>query len=152
MAGSRRTGLLLLAILCGCGVATSSADGSAGGIPSGLASSTVLPSGSATTASASGTQIELPPVPDGFPLIYGMQPVTSDDPSVIAAWRTDADGAEVYAFYEDELPAAGFQVDLAGPGGGVAIFRFGPPEGERLQMDMYAEGHGTLVELRLPHP
>jgi hypothetical protein len=82
----------------------------------------------------------------------GMQPVTSDDPSVIAAWRTDADGAEVYAFYEDELPAAGFQVDLAGPGGGVAIFRFSAPEGEQLQMDMYAEGRGTLVELRLPHP
>jgi hypothetical protein len=152
MAGSRRAGLLLLAILSACGVTASTADGTAGGAASALASSTPPPSLSTADASAAGSSIALPPVPDGFPLMEGMQPIATDEPQVIAAWRTVANGAQVYAFFEEELPAAGYEVDVAGPGGAVAVFRFRPPGGDQLQIDMYAQGNGTLVELRLPHP
>ena len=93
-----------------------------------------------------------PGPPAGFPLMRGM---VADDPlptetGLIGRWTTEANGAEVYAFLKDALPAAGYRVDLLGPGDTVAVIRFTPPGGQQLQIDLGQAGAGTFMELRLP--
>jgi hypothetical protein len=72
------------------------------------------------------------------------------EPGLIARWTTKANGADVYSYLEDALPAAGYQVDLLGPGDVVAVIRFTPPGGTQLQVDLGQAGDGTFIELRLP--
>lgn len=93
-----------------------------------------------------------PGLPAGFPLMRGM---VADDPlptesGLIGRWTTEANGAEVFAFLKDALPAAGFRVDLLGPGDTVAVIRFTPPRGQQLQIDLGQAGADTFMELRLP--
>ena len=96
---------------------------------------------------------ELPEIPANFPVMTGMQPADSSAaPDVIQAWRTAANGAQVFAFYDEQLATAGYEVGLAGPGDSVAVFRFTPPGGPELQLDLYADDGGTTVELRPPAP
>jgi hypothetical protein len=92
-----------------------------------------------------------PIVPAGFPVLPGSQAVTSlpDDPQLLARWTAAANGAQVYAFYLDALPAAGFEIDQLAPGGEAAIIRFSPPGGPRLQLSLTAQEAGTRIDLRL---
>ena len=105
-----------------------------------------------TTPSPELSLPEEPAVPAGFPVMPGMhedRPLPNQ-PGLIGRWTTEANGAEVYAFLEEALPAAGYRIDLLGPGDTVAVIRFTPPGGEQLQIDLGQAGTGTYVELRLP--
>jgi len=103
------------------------------------------------TFSASGLAT-LPAVPAGFPLMAGMQPdePLPAEPGLIGRWTTSANGADVFAFLQSELPKAGYRIDLAAPGDTVAVIRFTPPGGRQLQIDLAQQGAGTALELRLP--
>ena len=90
---------------------------------------------------------QLPVMPDAVP---------ADPPpterGVIAGWTVDAVGPEVYAFYLDALPAAGFVVTERFPGGNVAVIRFTTPDGDTLDLALVGEAAGerTRISLRLP--
>jgi hypothetical protein len=108
--------------------------------------------GDVTTFNPSPTEEAVPEIPAGFPVMPGMlqDDPTPSEPGLVARWRTKASGAEVYTFLEDALPAAGYRVDLLGPGDVVAVIRFTPPGGAQLQIDLGQAGGGTFMELRLP--
>ena len=129
--------LILAACLSAPGSPNPSLPGPMTGSP-GLATSTPGPS--------------TPGVPAGFPIMRGM--VADDplpaEPGLIGRWTTRANGAEVFAFLKDALRAAGYRVDLLGPGDTVAVIRFTPPGAQQLQIDLGQAGAGTFMELRLP--
>jgi hypothetical protein len=120
------------------------------------ASTPVAGAASPSTTPALGTPTpipSLPAVPDDLPVMPGA--VTADprtEPGSIARWTVDAVGPEVYRFYLDALPAAGFAIDGRFPGGNVAIIRFTTPEGDTLDLALVGEGGGdrTRISLRLP--
>ncbi len=88
-------------------------------------------------------------MPAGLPLHDSMEPIEPDE-GYIAAWETNAVPQEIYTFYVDELPASGFVVDLAAPGGDAAILRFTSPQGVAYQLDL--TGHFPMeVALGAPH-
>jgi hypothetical protein len=64
----------------------------------------------------------------------------------------DAIGPDVYAFYLDALPAAGYVIEERFPGGNVAIIRFSRPDGTSLDLTLVGEDGGdrTRIDLRLP--
>jgi hypothetical protein len=74
-----------------------------------------------------------------------------DGSALIARWEVNEPGNAVYDFYTHELPAAGFVVDLAAPGGVAAILRFSTPDGRQLQVDLIG-AQPVLVELGPVHP
>jgi hypothetical protein len=77
----------------------------------------------------------------------------SPEPGDIASWTTDALPSDIYDFYLAELPAAGYVIDLEGPGGEVAIIRFHGPDGTDYQLDLKGYvGRPVEVELGPPHP
>jgi hypothetical protein len=102
------------------------------------------------TAGTSGRQT--PGLPVGFPVMPGMvaDEALPGDSGLIGRWTTDANGARVFAFLKDALPAAGYRVDLLGPGDTVAVIRFTPPDGQQLQIDLGRAGAGTFMEVRQP--
>jgi hypothetical protein len=104
------------------------------------------------SVSASPVSQSPPELPAGFPLMPGMvaDGELPADPDLIGRWTTEANGAQVYAYLQDALPAAGYRIDLLAPGDTVAVIRFTPPDGRQLQIDLGQEGGGTSVELRLP--
>jgi hypothetical protein len=116
-----------------------------------------LPTGSVATATAGASAPDasaasaapLPPMPGGFPVHESMDAVEADG-HYIAAWESDADPPRVYDFYLARLPAAGFVIDLEGPGGEAAIIRFSSPDGIAYQLDL--TGRSPLkVALGPPH-
>ena len=122
-------------------------------------SSTPFATGSAGTQSALPTEypsaLASPPeVPAGLPVMPGAQVVDAQplDPGHIARWMVDAIGPDVYAFYLDALPAAGYVIKERFPGGNVAIIRFSTPDGTTLDVALVGEGDGdrTRIDLRLP--
>ena len=122
-------------------------------------SSTPLAGGSAGTQAANPTESpsalpSLLDVPAGLPVMPGAQTVTAEpsDPGHIARWMVDAIGPDVYAFYIDALPAAGFVIEGRFPGGNVAVIRFSTPDGTTLDLALVGEGDGdrTRIDLRLP--
>jgi hypothetical protein len=117
------------------------------------ASAEASPSGEAS-GGRSTARPSLPAVPDGLPEMPGA--VAADPPSVvpgvIAGWMVDAIGPEVYAFYIEALPAAGFAIQERLPGGNVAVIRFTTPDGDTLELALVGEHNGeqTRIGLRLP--
>jgi len=123
-----------------------------GTIPSPRSSPTT-PMTSSPTAATGTPEPSTPGLPAGFPLMRGMvaDERLPSEPGLIGRWTTEANGAEVYAFLKDALSAAGYHLDLHGPGDTVAVIRFTPPGGRQLQIDLgQAGGGGTFMELRLP--
>ena len=148
MTSPARRAVPLLMLLAGC-VAPGDATQSIGAVATASASPSAAVT--ATPTPLTSPAAVLPPVPDGFPVMASMEPAdTGGEPEVIAAWRTPANGSRVYAFYEEHLANAGYEIDLAGPGDTVAVFRFTPPGADQLQLDMYADEDGTSLQLRLP--
>jgi hypothetical protein len=96
----------------------------------------------------------LPAVPDGLPVMPDAVPADPPpmEPGVVAGWTVDAVGPDVYAFYLDALPAAGFVVTDRFPGGNVAVIRFTTHDGDTLDLALVGEAAGerTRVSLRLP--
>jgi hypothetical protein len=82
----------------------------------------------------------------------GAVAVSPAEPLAIARWTVDATGPDVYGFYLDALPAAGFVVRDSFPGGNVAVIRFTTPDGDTLDLSLVGEGDGeqTRISLRLP--
>lgn len=133
---------LMLLLTVGCGpaaTAPSSIEATAATSATTIATASPGPSASAT-------------VPAGFPLMPGSEAVASlpDDPRLVARWTSAADGAQVYAFFAEALPAAGFHVDQLAPGGEAAIITFSAPGSAQLALSLTAHGDGTRIDLRLP--
>ena len=85
-------------------------------------------------------------------MVPGAEPA-APDPGVMARWLVDAIGPDVYRFYLDALPEAGFVVTDRFPGGNVAVIRFTTPEGSSLDLSLVGEGEGssrTRIDLRPP--
>jgi hypothetical protein len=104
------------------------------------------------TASATPGASTLATVPAGLPMMSGAQAVEPlpEEPRLVARWTSGANGAQVYDFFVEALPAAGFQVDQLAPGGDAAIIVFSTPGGFQLSLSLTAEGAGTRIDLRLP--
>lgn len=119
-------------------------------IPRSASSSTPIPSRVPSPTPFAGVRANLPadfPVPPdavALPLPEGT--------AVIARWRVPGFGADVYDFYLDALPAAGFPISAVAPGEGVAIIRFEAAPGLTWQLDMTGDPESTLVELWPEHP
>jgi hypothetical protein len=91
-------------------------------------------------------------VPAGFPVMptsAAVIPVPAE-PQLVARWMTAANGARVYDFFVDALPAAGFQIHTLAPGGDAAIIRFSAGGAPQLELSLTAQGDGTRIDLRLP--
>ena len=120
--------------------------------------STPVASGVATPSDtpAAGTPTpapSLPAVPDGMPVMPGA--VAADprtEPGSIASWTIDAIGPDVYRYYLDALPAAGFAIHRRFPGGNVAIIRFTTPDGDTFDLALVGEGDGDQVRISLRLP
>lgn len=136
--------LITAALSAGCGATPGSSRPTAR-----PTSAPVVPS--ASSSSASPTPLaSLPDVPAGLPVMPDAEPIEVDA-GVMARWLVDAIGPQVYHYYLDALPAAGFVVTDRFPGGGAAVVRFTTPDGVTLDLSLVAEGAGasrTRIELR----
>jgi hypothetical protein len=132
--------LLLMLAACGPAVTTSSSLGD-------VATASV-----ATTATTSPDASATATLPAGFPVMPGSEAVAPmpGDLGLLARWTSDAEGAEVYGFFVEALPAASFQIDQLAPGGEAAIITFSTPDGEQLAVSLTAQGDGTRIDLSLP--
>jgi hypothetical protein len=138
---------LLAIVLAGCAGPGATASGLATATASAAAST--ASHGSRASLEASPSVAEPPAMPDGFPLHDSMEQVEAP-PGATAAWTSSAIPPDVYAYYLEALPAAGFEIDLEAPGGTVAILRFHASNGTRYQLDM----NGTdpiAITLGPPH-
>lgn len=136
--------VLLATVLAGCAgpAATATGPASPSPTPAPVESLASFPSAAAT----------LPPMPAGFPVHPDMVEV-EPEAGFIAAWTHEAPPPDVYSYYVEELPAAGFVIDLDGPGGAVAVIRFHAPDGTPYQLDMYwLDMNLGSVTLGPPHP
>ena len=104
------------------------------------------PSAQATSTGQPGSAI-----PGGFPVITGAVSVTLPaEPDLLARWLADANGAEVFDFYAEALPPAGFEIELLAPGGAAAVIRFRSPDGRLLEIALTASNGKTQIDLRVP--
>lgn len=95
----------------------------------------------------------LPDLPTGLPVMPGAVAAEPPlDPGTMAQWAVDAIGPDVYAFYLDALPAAGFEVTNRFPGGGVGVIRFITPEGTTLDLALVSEGGAGRTRIELGPP
>ena len=138
--------LLAVAIAtCLTACATPGATGSLG--EAATATSPSSPS-AGTSAGVSDTPAA---VPEGFPVEPGAEPVTPPaDPNLLARWVTDENGNDVYDFYIEALPDAGFEIEQLVPGGAAAVISFSTPNGEVFDVALTASDGGTQIDLRLP--
>jgi hypothetical protein len=126
-------------------------------VPAATVTPRATPSAGTPTSVPSESQGSLPSVPGlpaGLPVMPGAEAVDPQpaDPGHLARWTVDAIGPDVYAFYLDALPAAGFVIEERFPGGNVAVIRFSAPDGTTLDLALVGEGEGdrTRIDLRLP--
>jgi hypothetical protein len=140
--------LLIATTTAACTAPGATAEPTSTPVASGPATPTTMP------AAGTPTPVPSPPaVPEGLPVMAGA--VATDpqmEPGSIARWIVDAIGPEVYKFYLDALPAAGFVVHGRFPGGNVAIIRFTTPGGDTFDLALVGEGDGdrTRISLRPP--
>ena len=116
--------------------------------------------GTTGTSSVAGTAITSPwasaaapmGVPAGFPVMPGSAPVepTPDEPGLLGRWMSPVIGPQVYRYFVDALPAAGFKIEERLPGGAVAVIRVTTASGEGLDLVLTAAGDGTRIDLREP--
>jgi hypothetical protein len=134
--------LLIAAIVtAGCGPIQSSQATAPSGTPPSGGSTPAIPSSAAATASPSPSA-SLSQVPAGLPVVPRAEPV-DPDPGVIGRWEVAAIGPDVYQFYLDALPAAGFVVTDRYPGGNVAVIRFATPDGTSLDLALVGVGEDS---------
>jgi hypothetical protein len=104
-----------------------------------------------TPARASSPDATAPAVLPNFPVMPGSAAVAPQpgDPSPVASWTSTADGARVYDFFVEALPAAGFHIERLAPGGEAAIIRFRSPGTPQFELSLSSEGDQTRIDLRL---
>jgi hypothetical protein len=128
--------LVMAALLAACGGSASSTPQSPTSVPSLKASPSAAPT--------------RPELPDEMPVHPDAESMQQPPPDAIGAWTVDADPPAVYDFYLGALPAAGFDIGIAAPGGDAAIIRFSAPDGTDYQLDLV--GHDPVeVVLGRPH-
>ena len=143
---------LIAALLAGCAGAGATATRT---VPSQSATASQSTESAGSPGSPPGSRspaTPAPTLPAGFPVHPSMLE-RIPEPRFIASWTSAATPSEIYDYYLAELVAAGFVIDLEGPGGEVAIIRFHTPDGTPFQVDLKGY-HGEPVELDLgpPHP
>jgi hypothetical protein len=107
-----------------------------------------------TSGAPRGSSQEHRTLPSGFPVMDGAvrMPLPRGDPGLIALWESAEAGSGPYDFYVAALPAAGYPIVGAYPGGGVALVRF-RVEGEIWQVVAHgAADGGVAIEVRLDRP
>lgn len=147
----KRTAICLLAtVLAACAGpgATASSLATAAATASVAAPTDSHVSGASPVASPSVA--EPPVMPGGFPVHDSMEQV-EPPPGATAAWTSDAIPPDVYDYYLDALPDAGFELDLEAPGGTVAILRFHASDGTEYQLDMNGSDP-IAITLSAPRP
>jgi hypothetical protein len=141
--------LLIAAMTAGACVAPG-----ATGDPTSMPAASGVASPSMTLAAGTPTPApSLPAVPDGLPVMPGAlaaDPPT--EPGSIALWTVDAIGPDVYNYYLDALPAAGFAIQGRFPGGNVAIIRFTTPGGDTFDLALVGDSDGDQVRISLRLP
>lgn len=154
--------VLVAALLAGCAGPGSTATGPA---PSADIAGGASAEGSGSTASRPDSPplnspspgspppaTPAPTMPAGFPVHPSMVEETPE-PRFIASWTSDALPSDVYDYYLAELVAAGFVIDVEGPGGEAAILRFHAPDGTPFQLNLLGYvGRPVEVHLGPPHP
>ena len=143
-----RFGLMAVALVaCSSPAATipapSASAGPSDSVPTGRASPPA-------TAPDSGPSPPALVIPVALPVFPGALAAEPTNPWAIAAWAVDAQPPDVYGFYVAELPASGFLVEQAGPGGDVAIIRFSSADGTSYQLDLTGAGP-VHIQLGAPH-
>ena len=112
---------------------------------------TASPASSPSAATSARVSETPAAVPEGFPVGPGAEPVTPPaDASLLARWVTEVNGADVYDFYVEALPRAGFEIEQLVPGGAAAVISFRTPDGDVLDVALTASDGGTQIDLRLP--
>jgi len=140
--------LIAAMIAAACSAPGATADPTSPPVASGVASpSTSLAAGTPTPAPS------LPAVPAGLPVMPGAHATDPPtEPGSIARWTVDAIGPDVYSYYLDALPDAGFAILGRFPGGNVAIIRFATPDGDTFDLALVGEGDGDQVRISLRLP
>ena len=108
-----------------------------------------------TGVSAPASAGERAPLPSGFPALRGavLLPVQGDDPGLVALWSSDLLGSAAFDFYLRALPAAGYRIVAAYPGGAAAVIRFSAPDGAIWQVVIRAGPDQTVaIEVRIDRP
>lgn len=144
---------LVAALLAGCagpGATGSGPSPSVGATIGQSAAESAWPTASPTGSTSSVAP--LPALPDGFP-VHPSMVERMPEPRFIASWTSDAMPSEIYDYYLAELVAAGFVIDVEGPGGEVAVIRFHTPDGTPYQLDLKGYYRQPVeVDLGPPHP
>ena len=135
-------------IAAACSAPGATADPTSTPVASGVASPSTTPVAGTPTEAPS-----LPAVPSGLPVMPGAQAADPPtQPGSIAHWTVDAIGPDVYNYYLDALPDAGFAILGRFPGGNVAIIRFATPDGDRFDLALVGEGDRDQVRISLRLP
>jgi hypothetical protein len=87
-------------------------------------------------------------MPSRFPVPDGAEEALVDptDATLIGHWFVPVGGYEVFSFYTDELPRAGYPIEGLYPGEGVGIIRF--DEGSQI-LQVYLTGDLEQTDLIL---
>lgn len=137
---------ILAALLLGCGAAPAATEVSGA---TATTTSSPTPGVDASPTPGEATRAATPAIPAGMPIYPGAEEETPTA-GTTARWATDADPPDVYDFFLEALPAAGFTVDAALPGGDAAIIRFTSRGGTAYQLDL--TGHEPVsIVLAAPH-
>ena len=138
-----RIGMVAVLLIACDGATATSPDPSGTPVGAGSASADA-PSPPATARISAGGEASPLAVPPGFPVPPGAQSVvlSAADGSAVAAWTTLDDPPAVFDFYLEALPAAGYALGAAMPGGDAAIIRFTGPDGSAYQLDLI--GHAPV--------
>lgn len=99
-------------------------------------------------ASSDPIASQRPPMPSRFPVpeLAEAALVDPDDPTMIGHWFVPTGGYDIYNFYRDELPRAGYPIEGLYPGDIVAIIRF--DEGSQI-LQVYLTGDLEQTDLIL---
>lgn len=94
-----------------------------------------------------------PSMPEGFPVPDGAEPalIEPDDQTTIGHWYVPQYGYDLYNFYVDQLPRAGYPIEGVYPGETVAIIRFDAGD-QILQVYMTGSREETDLVLRTDVP
>lgn len=99
-------------------------------------------------ASSDPIASQRPPMPSRFPVPERAEPALLDpaDPTIIGHWFVPTRGYDIYNFYRDALPRAGYPIEGLYPGDIAAIIRF--DEGSQI-LQVYLSGDLEQTDLIL---
>jgi hypothetical protein len=141
--------LSLVLAACGTAPSTPAPRASPSNTPGEASISTPAP-GPISSPEAPAATAALPSELADFPVPPGARLLPRED-GKLATWAVEP-GPSAYRFYLDELPAAGYRITGAAPGGSVAIIRFADASGTAWQIDIGGDLESAVVELGPERP